>query len=158
MSRFTILAAALAILAVLGFLSAPWFALSGLQAAARDGDVHALAELVDYGAVRAGLQAQLAPEPSAPAPKLWEDPVGAVARAMQPPQARANVERHLTAPGLHALAGDPEVFPSLRTWGPSRVRFAVGPQDRTLLTFHRQGLLRWRMVQLGLQDKPAPSR
>lgn len=132
----------------LAFLAAPWFALRGLQASARDGDVNGLAELIDYGAVRSGLRAQLAPAASTPAPTVWQDPVGAISRAMQAPTPAADVDAHLTPRALHASIGDPELFPSVRHSGPNRVRFAVGPRDETLLTFQRRGLLSWRLVQL----------
>ena len=149
MSRITLVASGAAVALALIFLAAPWFALRGLQAAARDGDVHALAELIDYGAVRAGLRAQLAPASSVPAPRIWQDPVGAISRAIQAPPARPpDVDERLTPQGLHALIGDPQPIPAVRHWGPSRARFAVGPGRETLLTFQRRGLLQWRLVQL----------
>jgi hypothetical protein len=73
-------------------------------------------------------------------------------RAIEPlqPQPPA-LERHLTPQGLHALVGDPALFPAVRHWGPNRVRFAAGPQTtRALLTFQRRGPLEWKLVQIGL--------
>lgn len=144
----TVVSLVLAVAALL-FLAAPWFALRNLQAAARDGDANALAELVDYDAVRWGLRSQLAPVSSVPPPKLWEDPLGALARSVHPPPTSARlVDGYLTPAGLHQLVGDPRSFPALRHWGPGRVRFAVGPGNATLVTFQRRGFLEWRLVQL----------
>src|SRR5687767_3586703 len=106
--------AAAAALAALIFLLSPWFAFRGLAAAARDGDVQGLAELIDYPAVRAGLRAQAAPD-APPPPSVWTDPVGAVRRALEPPRASApDVERHMSPRGLYALTGAPRPFPRVR--------------------------------------------
>lgn len=157
MNRIATLAGGAVALVVLAFVAAPWFALHGLQTAARDGDVHALAELIDYGAVRSGLRAQLEPGPSVPPPKIWEDPVGALARAMQAPQTPAlEIDGHLTPGGLHALIGDPRAFPAVRHWGPNRVRFAAGPRQEALLTFQRRGWWRWQLVQLRIPSGADP--
>jgi hypothetical protein len=156
MNRITIFAGIVVAIVALVFVMAPWFALRGLQAAARDGDVHALAELIDYGAVRTGLQAEFTPLPSVPPPKIWEDPVGALSRAMQAPRTPASeVDRYLTPDGLHALIGDPQVLPAVRHWGPNRVRYAAGPRRETLVTFQRRGYLDWRLVQLHV---PGPAK
>ena len=156
MSRTTTALVVAAAIAALAFLPAPWFALRNLQAAARDGDVDALAELIDYSAVRTGLRAQLTDAASVPPPSVWQDPVGALSRAMQAPRTpAAEMDRHLTPGGLHALIGDPRTFPAIRHWGPSRVRFAAGPRQSTLLTFQRRGFVQWRLVQLRL---PEPAR
>ena len=139
-----------AVLVAAGLLAAPWFAMRALQAAARDGDVQALAELVDYPAVRAGLRSDPPPEAlEAPEP-IWTDPVGAVRRALErrkaaPPAA----ERYLTASGLSFLAGPPRFSNAVRHWGPNRVRFAVRTGERvSLFTFQRRGVFRWRLVHL----------
>ena len=139
-----------AVLLAAAVLVAPWFAMRALQAAARDGDVQALAELIDYPAVRAGLRADpYAPALEAPA-SIWSDPVGAVRRAIEdrrtPPTA---AERYLTPAGLHLLAGPPAFGHDLRHWGPNRVRFAVHAGERvSLFTFQRRGLFRWRLAHL----------
>lgn len=146
----TIAGVAAAVFALM-FLAAPWFALRSLQAAARDGDGQALAELIDYGAVRAGLRSQLTAVDAVPAPRLWEDPMGALAHAIASARAPAeDVDAPLASNRLHGLIGDPTFSPRLRYWGPARVRFAVGPREATLLTFERRGLLNWRLVQLRL--------
>lgn len=160
MRRWPVILASLAILAVLAFVSAPWFALRAVQSAARDGDVQALAELVDYRAVRAGLRAETRPEALRPAPSVWADPVEAMRRAITPDRrAEPSLERHLTPQGLHALAGDPRLFPKVRHWGPNRVRFAVrSPAGESLFTFQRRGVFRWQLVSLGLPPVSATFR
>jgi hypothetical protein len=150
MRRWSRLLLACGVLAAAAFLAAPWFAMRALQAAARDGDVQALAELIDYPAVRAGLRADpqaAALEPPAP---IWSDPVGAVRRALeQRKSAPATAERFLTPGGLSVLAGPPRLWRPARHWGPNRVRFAVSNGPRTsLFTFQRRGLFRWRLVHL----------
>ena len=155
MSRIVTLAGVAVAVVALVFVTAPWFALRSLQAAARDGDVNALAELIDYGAVRSGLRAQFTPRPAVPPPNVWQDPVGALSWAMQASRTPTlELDGHLTPSGLHALIGEPQVFPPVRHWGPSRVRFAAGPRQETLVTFQRRGFVRWRLVQLRI-PKPA---
>lgn len=155
MTRIIALAALAAAVVAIVFVAAPGFALRGLQAGARDGDVHALAELIDYGAVRTGLQAEFAPARAVPPPQLWQDPFGALSRAFEVPRAPPqDVDRFLTPSGLHALIGDPKFFPPVRHWGPNRVRFAAGPRQETLLTFQRRGFLTWRLVQLHVPKRP----
>jgi hypothetical protein len=146
--------------AALFVFSGPWFALRALQSAARDRDVQALAELIDYPAVRAGLVSNVDPETLGPAPKVWEDPVGAMRRAIIPnPRPPAVIERRLSPAGLHALAGEPALVPKVRHWGPNRVRFAVRTDAReTLFTFQRQGVFRWRLTHLGLPPVTATFR
>lgn len=162
---------ALAACAALAFASAPWFAFRALAAAARDGDAQALAELIDYRAVRDSLRPQLALQARAiappPPPDIWSDPIGAVRRAIEPLQpAPPAVERYVAAPGLHDLtrgyepekaptgASDSAGLPSLRYWGPNRVRFAArpagGPERAVVFTFQRQGPFVWKLVHIGL--------
>src|SRR5690606_3698921 len=95
-----------AVLFALAFLGAPWFAFRALKAAAEAEDVSAIAELVDFPAVRRSLTTQLVPErATAPeAPSLWSDPLGAMRRALEPlapPVPR--VDGYLSAEGLSAL-------------------------------------------------------
>lgn len=47
------------------FATAPWFAFRALKAAAQYEDVQAIAELVDFPAVRGGLTAELKETPAA---------------------------------------------------------------------------------------------
>lgn len=163
---------ALVVCAALAFAAAPLFAFRALAAAARDGDAQALAELIDYGAVRASLRPQLAAQArraAPPAPDIWSDPIGAVRRAIEPLQAPPPVvERYVAPEGLHDLtrgyepgkappsgAGRAAGLPSLRYWGPNRVRFAAHPPaaaeaPAVIFTFQRRGPLAWKLVHIGL--------
>lgn len=160
MGRTGVFLLSLVVVAALLVFSGPWFALRGVQSAARDRDVQALAEIIDYPAVRAGLVQGVNPEALRPAPNVWQDPVGAVRRAIIPnPRPSAVVERRLTPEGLHAVAGEPTLLPRVRHWGPNRVRFAVRTDaGETLFTFQRQGVFRWRLVHLGLPPATATFR
>ena len=143
-----------------------------MKAAARDGDGQALAQLVDYAAVRQGLRPQVAAEPvAAPAPPdIWTDPVGAVKRAIEPVvPLPPSLEPYLRAPGLYDLArgyrpgqasadiGDGG-FPKLRYWDPNRVRIAVPPkgskamETAALFTFERRAAFTWKLVQIRLPE------
>lgn len=146
------------------FATAPFFAFRALKAAARDGDVHALAELVDYRAVRDSLRPQVAARPiAAPAPPdIWSDPIGAMRRAIEPlTPASPSVEPYLDAEGLYDLtrgyrpgkapADAKGAFPRLRYWGPNRARFAIvapGATAPVIFSFQRRDLFTWKLVQV----------
>ncbi len=146
------------------FAAAPFFAFRALKAAARDGDAQALAELVDYRAVREGLRPQVAARPvtAPPPPDIWSDPIGAMRRAIEPlTPAPPAVEPYLDAGGLYDLArgfapGKAPVDakgerPRLRYWGPNRARFAVTPKDAAepvIFSFQRRDLFAWKLVQI----------
>ncbi|WP_332768567.1 DUF2939 domain-containing protein [Phenylobacterium sp.] len=152
------------------FATAPFFAFRALKAAARDGDAHALAELVDYRAVRDGLRPQVAAGPiaaSAP-PDIWSDPIGAVRRAIEPltPTPSA-VEPYLDTRGLYDLTrgyapGNAPAearggFPRLRYWGPNRARFAIAAPGATapvIFSFQRRDLFSWKLVQVRVPPPP----
>src|SRR3990167_10479904 len=90
----------------LAFAVAPFFAFRAVKAAARDGDAHALAELVDYRSVREGLRPQVGARPVAaqPPPDVWSDPIGAMRRAIEPlTPPSPTVEPYLDARGIHDL-------------------------------------------------------
>lgn len=141
-----------AVLFALAFVSAPWFAFRGLKAAAEAEDVSAIAELVDFPAVRKSLTTQLVPERATTpeAPSIWTDPFGAVRRALEPLAPPApKVDGYLTAEGLSALTrgyrpgaappvlrDSPEAldrakaalkgpWPKVVYWGVDRTRIAV---------------------------------
>lgn len=154
---------------VIAFVAAPWFAFRALREAAETGDAQALAELVDYRAVRASLRPQLmeAAAPTPP-PDPFRDPIGALKRAIEPLQPTPPpVERHLSPQGLHALTlaapgQPPELgarppFPSLDYWGFRRVRFAVHPKGvparEVTLTFQRRGLFTWKLTHVDLPEE-----
>lgn len=168
MPRVSALLIAAAVLFAAAFATAPWFAFRALREAAAAGDAQALAELVDYPAVRASLKPQLVPATApAPPPDPWRDPLGALRRAVEPlrPVPPA-VDRHLTPAGLHALtlgetgaAPSPAArgrFPSLAYWGFRRARFEVRPQGapahEVTFTFQRRGLFTWKLVHVGLPE------
>ncbi|UTP40808.1 DUF2939 domain-containing protein [Phenylobacterium sp. LH3H17] len=146
------------------FAAAPFFAFRALKAAARDGDAQALAELVDYRAVREGLRPQVAARPvAAPAPPdIWSDPIGAMRRAIEPlTPAPPAVEPYLDTRGLYDLtrgyapgkapAGAKGALPRLRYWGPNRARFAVahaGAETPVIFSFQRRDLFAWKLVQI----------
>ena len=153
----------------LAFAAAPFFAFRAVKAAARDGDVHALAQLVDYPAVRQGLRPQVAaiPRTAPPPPDIWTDPIGAVRRAIEPlTPAPPAVEPYLGASGLYDLArgyapgkAPPDagaVIPRLRYWDPNRARFAATPRGAragdaaVIFTFERRDLFVWKLVQIRL--------
>jgi hypothetical protein len=137
------------------FVSAPYFAFRGLRAAAQYRDVAAVAQMVDFTAVRTALILELGPDPAlvtAEPPSVWRDPLGAFRRALgpiAPPKAEPTVDRYLTIDGLAALtrgyapgAAPPQPatppnlasraqalvsqpMPQIRYWDPNRVRIAV---------------------------------
>lgn len=160
-----------AVLASLAFAAAPFFAFRALRADARDGDVEGLAELIDYPAVRASLRTQLADAPlgsAGPAPSIWNDPLGAVRRAIEPLRpAPPAVDLYVSLDGLRALTagrepgkqapGSGPARTTVRYWGPNRVRFAVAaqaaPSREIVFTFQRRGPLEWRLVGVGLPPR-----
>jgi hypothetical protein len=176
--KIVVLAAALFALA---FVSAPWFAFRALKAAAQAEDVSAIAELVDFPQVRKSLTAQLVTERpvTAETPSIWQDPLGAMRRALE--QARPPepvVDGYLTAEGLSALTrgyrpgtapalppppgsasgqvkqllSDP--LPKVVYWDTDRSRIAVDRPTakgrQTMFTFERKALFTWKLVHIQL--------
>lgn len=173
-----------ALIFALAFASAPYFAFRALRAATAAEDVQATADLVDFPAVRKSLTGQLAPETattSAEPPSIWQDPVGALKRAIQPlapPEPR--VDRYLTLPGLSALTrgyapgkappaarGDQPLdvslkaamtgpWPTVPYWGMNRTRIAMkrpGEEGKvTVFTFERRALFTWKLVHVQLPE------
>lgn len=161
--------------AAIAFVVAPLFAFRAVRAAAEYGDVQALAELVDYPAVRQSLRVQLRPasiEKRGPA-DLLRDPVGTLRRAWEPVASQPDVEPLVTPEGLAALAqgrGPPQSgfrptlggglfggpVPAVRFWGSERVRLGVrdpaAPGRQTILTFERKGLYAWRLAAIRLPE------
>ncbi|HRD27890.1 MAG TPA: DUF2939 domain-containing protein [Caulobacter sp.] len=178
---FKIVATA-ALIFALAFASAPWFAFRALRAATAAEDVQATAELVDFPAVRKSLTGQLAPAPattSAEPPSIWQDPLGALKRAIEPlAPPEPKVDRYLTLPGLSALtrgyqpgkapppangvqplevklkAAMTGPWPTVPYWDPNRARIAVrrpGQEDKvTVFTFERRALFTWKLVHVQL--------
>jgi hypothetical protein len=156
----------------LAFASAPWFAFRALRSAAQNQDIQALGILVDYNAVRGAMRAQIRPTPTAqiPAPNIWQDPLGAMRRALQQPiQQPPQVDEYLTpaafarmADGLPprgpAVKEGPYRFPKVIYWDTGRARIAVenpdDPSRRTVFTFQRTALFQWKLVQIRLPQAP----
>ena len=177
----------LAVLAAgLGFFLAPGYAFFALRSAALSGDVPALAELVDYGEVRASLRSQLSDDPRAqePEPGWLENPIEAIRRrlgqaAEEATGAAPNVDPYLTPQALSGItfgeghfaaersrAGAPAIqhqaedkpWPGLIHWGPSRTRFRVRDEggSETVLTFSRTGIFAWKLSHVGLPEGGSP--
>ncbi|MFZ5668988.1 MAG: DUF2939 domain-containing protein [Pseudomonadota bacterium] len=136
----------------IAFAGAPWFAFRALRAATAAEDVQAVAELVDFPAVRKSLEGQLVPARASTAepPSVWKDPLGALKRAIEPlAPPEPKVDRYLTLPGLSALtrgyapgkapppaggvqpldvrikAAAKGPWPTVAYWDPNRTRIAV---------------------------------
>jgi hypothetical protein len=181
-SLFRIVLLALAIFAI-AFVGAPFNAYRALRAATLFEDIEATTALVDFPAVRASLEPQLNPDPgrTVAAPSVWQDPIGAVKRALEevaPQEPRIN--RYLTVAGLGAVVRGyapgkalPETrpdgsmgqtarrliegpWPGLAYLGADRMRLAVHrPGERakvTILTFERRSLFGWRLTHIQLPE------
>jgi hypothetical protein len=175
MQRFLTMVLAIAVIvAAASFVAAPYFAFFALRSAAANQDVQGLGKLVDYDAVRSSLRAQLiGPSAEGPAPSLVEDPIGAIQHAIAPMKPTPEVDAYLTPQGLYGLTvgegrnaakkggGAPQPgsgpAPMVRYWGVDRCRLAVASKDpawdETVFTFERQGIFRWRLVQVRLPGK-----
>jgi len=162
-----------AIIFALAFASAPWFAFRALRSAAQNQDILALGELVDYNAVRGGLRSQIRPTARAqiPPPNIWNDPLGAMRRALEAPMEQpVQVDAFLTPAALARMAdgrapldrspavGAPR-FPMITYWDVNRCRIAVedpaAPARRTIFTWQRRGLFAWKLVLIRLPSAPA---
>jgi hypothetical protein len=172
-----------ALVFALAFAAAPYFAFRALRAATAAEDVQATADLVDFPTVRKSLTGQLAPAlaSSAEPPSIWQDPLGALKRAIEPlAPPEPKVDRYLTLPGLSALTrgyrpgaappaakGPQDVsvqvrnafkdpWPTVPYWGMNRTRIAVkrpGDDTRvTVFTFERRALFTWKLVHVQLPD------
>lgn len=173
-----------ALVFALAFASAPYFAFRALRAATAAEDVQATADLVDFPAVRKSLTGQLTPAlaaTSAEPPSIWQDPIGAFKRAIEPlAPPEPKVDRYLTLPGLSALtrgyrpgkapppassvepldvkikAAMKGPWPTVPYWDPNRARIAVkrpGEEDRvTVFTFERRALFTWKLVHVQLPE------
>jgi len=174
------------IAAGLAFFLAPAYAFFALRSAALAGDVPALAELVDYGEVRASLRGQMSDAPRAqePAPSWLENPIEAIRRRLGQAAEEAtgtapDVDPYLTPQALAGLTfgegrfaaersreGAPTIehqpedkpWPGLVHWGPSRTRFRVRDEggSETVLTFTRSGIFAWKLSYVGLPDGGSP--
>jgi len=152
------------------FVSAPWFAFRALRAAAQSNDIQAMAELIDFNAVRQNLEGQVDPEAAAPAPDIWHDPIGAMRHMLRPVAPTKDTDSYLTPAAINTLgAGDhpgpdtlADTFPgfhgrTIQYWDPNRCRIQVTEADgrKALFSFERRGLFDWKLVQIRL-PQPAP--
>jgi hypothetical protein len=183
LSLFKIILTA-AVIFGLAFASAPYFAFRALRAATAAEDVQATADLVDFPAVRKSLTSQLAPDQvsgGAEPPSIWQDPIGALKRAIEPlAPAEPKVDRYLTLKGLSALtrgykpgSAPPPApvsqgvadqlkdavkgpWPSVAYWGVDRTRIAVKrpehPDKVTVFTFERRALFTWKLAHVQLPE------
>lgn len=148
------------------FASAPWFAFRALRDAALNADQAALSELVDFNAVRADLRTRLADEPAPSNAPMWQDPMGALRRAIEPLRpAPPIVDRYLSPEGLadltrgytpgQAPADARAPLPRYRYWDLRRARLAVpGSGGDTVFTFRRERLFGWRLVAIAPPAAP----
>lgn len=165
--------------AAVAFVIAPGVAFFGIRSAADAGDVTGLTRLVDFGAVRQSLRAQLSgrPEAVAPAPSFMEDPIGAVRRQIEEHttiRMGPDVEAYLTPAAVGALTRgegryaaqrttaptDPEnPWPTPVYWGVNSARLAVSDDggSRTTFTFERRGPFEWKLAHIGLPEGTAPA-
>lgn len=166
---------------LLAFVLAPGWAFFSLRSAAITGDVPGLAELVDYGAVRASLRPQLSDDPQAdqPAPSFIQDPIGAIRRRLNEAAPAPDVDAYLTPqaiagltygegrwasersrPGAPAIETDPYArpWPRVLHWSPDRARFGVSDDggSETVFTFRREGLFGWKLSHIGLPEGGSP--
>jgi len=175
----TVVIVALAV-SVVSFFAAPWVAFRALRAAAAAGDVAGIGAVADITAVRQSLRAQLSATVPTPAPKLLEDPLGALGHALrQPITLPPDVDAYLTPAAMAELANAnadavkrPETSPfmpgdllpglhqsEVRFWDLKRTQIAVAsprdPARQTLFTFERRGFFTWRLVHIRLPAAPA---
>ncbi len=179
------LLSSLLLIGVLGaataFVAAPGVAFFAVRSAAGAQDIQGLSQLVDFAAVRASLQPQIATDPAAvsravPRGPWWRDPLGAFRRQVDPVTSAPSLDPLLTPAALYGLtlgegrsavarssendvtrqAGRDAPLPRLRYWGVNRARFAVPPRGtlgETVFTFERRGAFEWRLVHIGLPPR-----
>jgi len=165
------------IAAVIGFVGAPYWSFFALRSAAKSTDAEALADLVDYDKTRNSLRDQVGASrgPVGPPPSVWQDPLGALRRSLEPMGPAPQADNYLSPHALAALTdgegraakdaraadltpSDSKVvgppYPVFRYWGVNRTRLAVKDEDNgeTIFTFERRGLFKWKLVHIGLPD------
>lgn len=157
--------------AIIGFFGAPYYGFFALRSAAQSNDAQALVQLVDYEAVRGSLRDQVSPgaPPPGPPPSVWQDPIGALKRSLEPMTASPTADSYLTPQALSALtrgegrdarrapAGDAyrrvlsPPYPAYSYWGPNRARLSVRSDGgATVFTWERRALFTWKLVHIAL--------
>ena len=160
-------------LAIIWFGVAPYWAFFALRSAAQSNEAASLATLIDYPKVKASLRDQIDPgHPAGPPPNIWEDPIGALRRSLEPIQPSPTADAYLTPQALAALTmgrgrdashaapasegpDDNRLFarpiPAYSYWGPNTARLTIeDPEEHaTTFTFARKGV-EWKLVHIGL--------
>ena len=158
--------------AFIGFVGAPYYGFFALRSAAQSNDAQALVHLIDYDAVRGSLREQVNPgnPPPGPPPSVWQDPIGALRRSLEPMTASPTADSYLSPQALVALprgagraarGAEPALtqrgrviappYPSYSYWGPNRARLTVsGDEGETVFTWERRQLFTWKLVHIGL--------
>ena len=171
------------IVALVGFVGAPYVTFFALRSAAQSNDKDALSKLVDVDKVRASLREQVGDSaaPAGPPPSVWQDPIGALRRTLEPlgpaPQADTYLSPHAIAaltegegrdarlaeasdlaPSGRQAYGPP--YPVFRYWGVNRTRLVIKDADHgeTIFTLERKGLWDWKLVHVNLPSETPDRR
>lgn len=115
-----------ALVAAGAYAASPLFAVRGLEAAARDGDVDKLQRLVDFPAVRESLKGQLNAlfmESMQSDPELRDNPFAGFAAVLAPAIVNQAVDGYVTPDGLarmlQAKPPEPTMLPTAEVPGPA---------------------------------------
>lgn len=160
-------------LAIIWFGVSPYWAFFALRSAAQTNDTASVVALVDYPKVKAALREQIDPgHPAGPPPNIWEDPIGALRRSLEPIQPSPTADAYLTPQAIAGLTmgrgrdaskapapsegpDDNRVlarpYPAYSYWGPGTARLTVRDPESgtTTFTFTRKGL-DWKLTYVGL--------
>lgn len=163
-------------LAIIWFGVSPYWAFFAIRSAAQSNDAARMGELIDYPKVKQSLRDQIDPAHAAgPAPNVWEDPIGALRRSLEPLQPSPTADSYLTPQAVAGLTmgrgrdarkaappieapDDTRVlarpYPAYSYWGPNTARLTVRDPDggETMFTFSRKGL-DWKLVHIGLPPR-----
>ena len=163
-------------IAVIWFGVSPYWAFFAIRSAAQSNDAGRMAELIDYPKVKQSLRDQIDPAHAAgPAPNVWEDPLGALRRSLEPLQPSPTADSYLTPQAMAGLTmgrgrdarkAPPPVeapddnrvvarpYPAYSYWGPNTARLTIRDADdgETMFTFSRKGVT-WKLVHIGLPPR-----
>ena len=91
-------------LAIIWFGVSPYWAFFAIRSAAQSNDAARMGELIDYPKVKQSLRDQIDPAHAArPAPNVWEDPIGALRRSLEPLQPSPTADSYLTPQAVAGL-------------------------------------------------------
>jgi len=160
-------------LGIIWFGVSPYYAFFALRSAAQSNDAAEMGRLIDYPKVKTALRDQMEPgRPGGPPPSVWEDPIGALRRSLEPMQPSPTADAYLTPQAVAALTmgqgraarsapppsngpDDQRVmarpYPAYSYWGPSTARLTIRDTEagETTFTFSRKGL-DWKLSHVGL--------